>query len=177
LVLALYVHYSTPDEKVSTVTKPLHTPTITPTPSKMIANQKSLDLVGPYHCSYAQGELKTEVFIKNRQVFSSMQDKKTSYFMLKGDCIYNWEITSTKGSKVCGMSQYLSMYEMMASMNLVKIQDIIDPLLKNSHQGESGQLDFLIPELTNNCKKEEVNDALFTLPTTVQFISPVTPTK
>ena len=139
--------------------------------------QKSLDLKGPYHCSYSGKDVKTEVYIKNRQVFASMQDKKTSYLLLANDCIYNWDITSSKGSKVCGMSQYLSMYEMMASMNLVKVQDIVGSLLKNTNKNSEGQLDFIIPELTNSCKKEEVNDALFTLPTTVQFLAPITPTK
>lgn len=90
--------------------------------------------------------------------------------VVNGDCAYKWESNSTTGEKMCGMSQYFSLFDMMATLNGggVDVKTILS-LFQSSDSKSKGFSDTFIEKAAATCQKEVVNDSVFVVPTRIQF--------
>jgi len=162
------------------------TQTLTQTPENNLLNTASgikpvtsngkLDLIGPTVCAYKDEKSSTTAYIKNKNIYAKQVSSKSSTeFILKGDCVYIWGKDSVSGQKICGVSQYLGIFEMLSSMPFFDLKAIVPALLG----GTTGvEIPDKLPDLDKVCKKGEVDEKLFTIPEGVAFQVPsVSPTK
>src|SRR3989338_1749559 len=106
-------------------------------------------------------------YIKNKNIYAKqVTSKGSTEFLLKGDCVYIWEKDSSDGQKICGVSQYLDLFSMLSSTPFFDIKTII-PALLGSKTGV--EVPEKLPDLDKVCKKGEVDEKLFELPTNIQF--------
>ncbi len=180
LVLSLYIHYSAPEQSS---TNPSTIPSLEPqqnTLSRSTAKPASsaikLDLKGPYKCEYKSNDMQVTAFILNRKVYVQFtQNKETDYVLLNGDCGYKWEKGETAGEKMCGVGTYISLFESLSGMPFFNINSIF------SMVGQFAPSVSIAPSqlssVADSCKKESVDDSVFTIPSTIIFsdIQKVTP--
>jgi hypothetical protein len=145
---------------------------LTTTPAPLVTpqgmNQKSIDLKGPYICNYVDGDTSFKAQIKNEQIYAEIIDKNdTTYFLLKGDCIHKWVKSGKEGEKICEVSQFITLFETLAEYGVLDTNNIMGafPELKPS----SGVTPPSLKTFSQTCKKEEVKDAVFAVPTTITF--------
>ena len=56
----------------------------------------------PMKCTYTQGDLTSESYIKGENMYSEVNQKgKTSYVIVKGKCMWNWTTGEAQGTKMC----------------------------------------------------------------------------
>jgi len=170
LPLILIFGFSLFGSRRSQSTQPTPQPVVSPAKNTVSSSKKTtIDLNGPYICAYNDPEMKAQVYIKQKQVFAALEDTKTHYMLLKQDCIYMWDVGATKGSKICGIGQYVSMYETFGSN--FDIGSIIPMFLQM--QGANSNLSMLeskAPDFAKSCKKQEVPNEVFVIPSSIQFI-------
>ncbi|HRN70457.1 MAG TPA: hypothetical protein PLS49_04685 [Candidatus Woesebacteria bacterium] len=147
-------------------------PTIATQEQQKVVSQNSqalkLDLNGPYRCQYNGEKTTVDVSIKDKKVFVTyIENQQTTNILLNGDCGYKWEQNATQGDKMCNVGQYISMAEMLTSMNLLSMDSIL------SWVGNiDSSLDISSSALTsiaNTCKKEPIEDTIFSIPTAIMF--------
>ncbi len=127
-----------------------------------------LDLNGPYRCVYKDKTIDADISIKNKNVYAVYKTKNTTATaVLKGDCAYNWEQNKLTGEKMCGISQYISIFEMLSSWNIMSF-DSLSSMISEAQPGMSID-SSVMSNIAESCKKEEVNDSLFVVPTTISF--------
>ena len=128
-------------------------------------NTIELDLNGPYMCSYADSTIQVDIAVKNKNIFVTyIQDGKTKYMLVNGDCGYNWEQGHNKGITTCGIGQYLSIAEMFSSMGLGNMASMM---------GQFAPSISIAPEtitaITDTCIKNDVEASVFTVPSNITF--------
>lgn len=128
-----------------------------------------LDLVGPYQCSYKDASIEVNVLIKNKKVHATLlSDSITTNLLVNGDCGYKWEEGKLTGEKMCNISQYLSMAEMLSSMNLMSFDSILSMV---GEMDSSVSLNSsVMSSVAQSCKKQEVAEEIFTIPTNIHFV-------
>ncbi len=128
---------------------------------------QKLDLQGPTVCTYKDGTTDSTAYIKNKNIYAKqISSKSTTEFILKGDCVYIWEKDSSNGQKICGVSQYLDLLTMFSSTPLFDLNTIVPMLLGGKTDLEVPEK---IPDLDKVCKKGEVDENLFNIPTNIDF--------
>ena len=130
-------------------------------------SSQTLDLNGPSVCTYKDEKASTTAYIKNKNIYAKqVTSERSTEFLLKGDCVYIWEKDAANGQKICGVSQYLDLFSMLSSTPFFDIKTII-PALLGSKTGV--EVPEKLPDLDKVCKKGEVDEKLFELPTNIQF--------
>lgn len=133
-------------------------------PSFQIAsNSATFDLKGPYKCTYTDEKMDVTAYIKNRQIYAEISSQGTPQrAVIKGDCLYSWNMGETTGKKMCGVTQYLQLFDTVSQMGLMNSETI----LKYMAQKGSGETPAMpIQQQAKMCTKVEIEDSLFTIPT------------
>lgn len=171
-ILALYIHYSSPKQSsINSTTIPSVQPKqngLDTVKTKSASSNNKLDLKGPYKCQYKTNDMDISAYILNRKVYVELtQNKKTDYILLNGDCGYKWVKGENKGEKMCGVGTYVSMIESFSSMPFFNINSMFSMVgqFSPSMNLEPAQL----AQVAESCKKETVEDMVFTIPTTIIF--------
>lgn len=132
---------------------------------------KSIDLKGPYVCSVVDIEKEINVFIKDRQIYIKYKTSdNTNFILVKEDCIHKWVNMEKQGRKVCGIDQYLSMFDSLSSLPLFSTEvlfTLISKLESSSNQRINSEG---VKKLVNSCENQDIDDAMFTFPTNITFI-------
>lgn len=172
LILSLYIHYTTPNKSSSNVVAvPSVQPqqsTVNSSSTQSSASKININLTGPYRCGYQDKETQVAAFIKNKKVFVEFTQKnETDYVLLNGDCGYKWEKGKTTGEKMCGVGTYISLFESFSSMPFFDLNTIFSMI------GQVGPSISIAPEklsaVADSCKKETVDESVFTIPTAIVF--------
>lgn len=128
----------------------------------------ALNLNGPDVCHYKSNDTDITVSIKNKKVYAALTEKnETSYMLLNGDCLYQWKQNIFTGTKTCGLSQTVSMIDMLSKMNLFSLNDLLGMAQKKGLAISSQKSVF--NELQQSCKKENIADSIFTIPSSIFF--------
>lgn len=124
-----------------------------------------LNLKGPFVCNYSSPGVIVSAFVKDNNAYGKLeQQTKTTFFLLKRDCIYSWTKSSTEGEKLCGLSPYISIFGQMPIANLLGNSQLL------SLAGGFGINQSMIPSIFDTCKKQEMKDeVVFKLPVKVIF--------
>src|SRR3990167_610485 len=150
-------------------------PTIYQNPSENIfgdsenstTTRDKFDLNGPSICSYKGEDTDTTAYIKNKNIYAKqISVKKTTEFLLKGDCVYIWEKDSSEGQKICGVSQYLDLVNIFGSSSFFDLKTLIPKLLGDKSGVEVPEK---VPDFDKVCKEGEVDEQLFEIPINIDF--------
>lgn len=142
-----------------------------PAPAEVPAKTKtqSIDLKGPTICSFTSPDISTSMKIKDNSILVDIvRPKSSAKYLLNGDCIYTWENASA-GSKVCGVGQYLTLFQTLSSAGLVDINTIFSSLETYGFKKENLPSVDVISGLMESCKKGEVVKETFTVPSNIVF--------
>jgi hypothetical protein len=137
-----------------------------PTIKKMItptASKNKIDLKGPFVCQINTSEASISAFIEKQKVFAQLKEKgAVKNYLFSGDCLYSWEEKKYTGEKICGLGQYLTLFNNLSSFNF----DLVNQLAGNKIPLK----EFSINQLFSQCRKEEIiNKEIFKLPSLVIF--------
>ncbi len=171
VVLLAFVANSSSDKKLSLAEQ--ITPTIVSQQSivnKKISGSKKieLNLNGPYHCVYKDNSIDADISIKNKNLYATYKSKDvTSTIVVKGDCAYMWKQGAVTGEKMCGIGQYISMFEMLSSWNIMSF-DSLSSMIGEVQPGMTID-SSVMSNIANSCKKQEITDTIFVVPTGITF--------
>lgn len=151
-------------------------PTVAPT---MYISPTSIpiNLTGPLVCTFdSQSDYPGTLFIKNKNVFARLLPKgeeATISVLLKDDCVYKWENKATTGAKICSVSQYITMINMLSSFNLLDAESLMNIITQFGQANGAKNMPEKAPAAT--CLKEMMADSIFDLPKNIQFQLKTTP--
>jgi len=130
-------------------------------PSQTIPTVK-LDLHGPWQCLSSNQQATIAAYIKDRKIKIEVKNEKTkSYFLINNDCLYQWNEGQFSGDKSCGISPYLSFAESILKNNQPMFFDLFFRQVR-----EFNQTNFSLEDI---CKKENIEENIFLIPTKVLF--------
>lgn len=175
--LALFLKYYQSPRVADQTQRVLVTPTVTAKidnqilgklPLKSGSGSAGLNLIGPYVCQYNQNGLKSQAYIKNKQISATInQSGKQEKLVIKGDCLYQWTVGSYSGEKTCGVSTYLSMLEMLSQSNLIDMGSLMKML--GQFAPLAGTQEANMAEILKSCQKQPVEDSRFVIPGNILF--------
>jgi len=153
VLLALVLKFNNSSIKQSTKSNIIITPTILIT-TRPTAKLNPIDLTGPYICIYKLKDLDLKIYIKNKNIYSEINSKgKISKYLIKGDCFYQIQ-TKSETKKTCGLSNYLPYIESFLKNGVNSVPSIFKSYIPK---------DIDINGVLNSCKKEKVDDSVFSL--------------
>jgi hypothetical protein len=172
VIIVKYVPDHTPKPQVNGYSI-IPTATKAPSPSPSIR----IDLKGPLLCDIQDTSASISAQIKDTQVKAQIiSGKTTTYYVLKNDCLYQWEKLKRTGNKVCNLGPAISMVNMVGSYALS------DNSLSNSAIAKSAESFTSLStssasllslqnfkKIVQSCKKGEIDDKIFTVPTNIVF--------
>lgn len=127
VVIALLLKISKTDSSV--VEKATPSNAITATTAPLMENKNIINLQGPSVCLYKSKEASWSAIIQNRMIWArSVEQMKTTDYILNGDCLYSWEKNKYTGEKICGIGQMLSIGESLFNSGLMN-EDMFDSML------------------------------------------------
>lgn len=172
--VSLYFKYSTPKRSaLNTITVPAITPATEKKTDLMDlmksgSTEAKIDLNGSYTCEYNGNNKIVNVSIKSKKVYVEFTTNNlTDMALITGDCGYKWQKGKFSGVKMCGVTQLMSIYESLSSLPflgskaLFTMLENINPSVKITPEE--------ITAISNSCKKQEVEDSIFTIPTNISF--------
>lgn len=123
----------------------IQSPTTSPTPTVQIESNKTeklkINLKGPLVCegSYKDSEIKASV--KNKRVFAEVDDANEGItnYVLNGDCLYSWQKGKVVGTKTCGLTTFISIFELLGNVTALPLaidEDKLQDFLKNCNEKE-----------------------------------------
>ena len=120
-------------------------PTKTPNP---------IDLKGPYICQFQDKEASLSAYIFDKKVFVKKETKdKIENYLLNNDCFYFWEKGKFTGEKVCGLSGYFNLLNLLPNFSQLNILSAAN-----------------LNTYFNNCKKQPIkNQEIFNIPNNILF--------
>lgn len=143
------------------------------------AAPKKFNIDGSYVCKYAS----TSAMIANRKL--TMKTKNASgsaYKIFDGDCLFSWEQIKGKsqnGTKSCGFSQFLSMYETASKFGLFKDgasitsladKGMIDKMLPASQAALLTDVEQMQKRFQTSCvESTTIRESVFRVPTGIIF--------
>lgn len=105
-----------------------------------------------------------------------MKGERKDNVLVKGDCYYKWNTGEFTGDKMCGISTYISLYETISAVSGgMDLGTLLSFSQMSDVKTASISADFL-QKTVESCKKVEVNDSVFTVPTTIRFKETAAPT-
>jgi len=145
------------------------TPRSIKTSPKIASSPAKIDLKGPWVCDIKLDSASVSSFIKNKNIYVRYKEKnKTSYFLVKKDCIYNWEKNKFSGKKTCGISLYLDLFDQLSKNTSLSINMLMNFFPKSEMQklisSNEGKL-----KTEDVCQKKKVKDEVFKLPKNILF--------
>lgn len=149
-----------PTEVIISPAASIQSMTVTPT-------NEPINLEGPLECTFSTGDKTGIVYIKSKKIFADIVSStklEHQKLLINGDNAYMWE--GTKGQRMNGVGQYLGLFNMLGGSHLFDIDMLLSMLPGDSGLPSSSTLN----SLTKSCVKKDINDSLFIVPTSVQFI-------
>lgn len=144
-------------------------PTSISTPKPTSQSEIKLDLKGPYVCDYSSPSATISAKIKDKNISVKKADgKTTSNYLLKGDCLYMWD-NNISGKIMCGMSQYITMFDTLSGMGIMNIGNILKNLPQIGNAKNLSLQETDVNELFKTCRKEEIKNSVFEIPKQVTF--------
>lgn len=135
---------------------------------KVNKNNVKLDLYGPYRCVYKTEQSTIDVSVRNKHIAVLYETGSSlTHVVVTDTCGYKWDEGSTKGDKMCNISQYMSIVEMLSSMNILKFDSILS--MVNQVAPGSSIDSSMMSAVTDTCKKEDISEAIFTIPQSISF--------
>lgn len=140
------------------------------------SGEARLNFGGPFYCRYSFSGATISAYLLNSNAQVELIREKTDNLLLKNDCIYFWETHQLTGQKICGISNYLPMLQILTQFNpsggLVGISNLLNQL-----GGKNTEIfkNINLMELVDSCKKKEINEKIFELPVSVLFKNEKTP--
>ena len=178
LAILLQIQQRVPFLNNKSALSPTPSPVITQTVSPPIsvaptipeASKIKLDLKGPYSCSYEDQDGTAKVSVKNKNIsLQIVKSKFTENIIVKGDCAYKWNPTLAKGDKVCGLSQYFTMFDAMSMFGGgLDLGTLLGFVKLSDEKGEKFSQEY-IEGVLKTCKDGPVADATFNVPTRINF--------
>ncbi|QQG44494.1 MAG: hypothetical protein HYW86_01080 [Candidatus Roizmanbacteria bacterium] len=158
--------------------KEIITPSILPSPkptqnlsTKSETSEVKIDLKGPFVCNYSSKESTLSAQIKDKNIWLERKESNnTSYYLLKGDCLYMWE-NGNSGTKMCSLSQYISMFETFSSLGIMNISSMLEAFSKSGISNKNLPQEAVVNDILKTCKKESVDQNKFNIPNKVNFKS------
>ena len=142
------------------------TPTVAVSPSPVpTAVPVQIDLTGPWVCQSSSPGATVSAFIKNKQITAKIQNnKQINNIVVNGDCLYYYLQGAYSGEKICGIGQYLNLF------NVLPLNLLDDNMLKSLvPQGLQFNIDSLKKGL-DSCRKEVIpDDSVFAVPKNILF--------
>jgi len=167
VIISLLLHFNQqPSKKSTLIIAPTLLPAVKPTTPKI-----KIDLKGPLIC---QGNLQNSsatAYIKDKKIKAVVKEKNTtSNFLVNGDCFYNWKAGEFVGSRICGLSPILSLFETMSGFGGMGLDLILNQLTQLGVGNKIATDQAKIAELINACKKQTISDlGIFEIPKNVLF--------
>ena len=136
-----------------------------PAPQK--SDPVSFDIVKPRICEYAHEGLTAKVYIQNSKVSATITQKDgIQNVILINDCAHIWKEGESSGQQICGISQYLGLFQTYSSF--LSPSMIISMIPGLGGMGARGSGDML-SNVLNSCVEGPVNEDEFVLQTGVTF--------
>lgn len=145
---------------------------------KTNTKSRSIDLVGPYSCSYNEENTSVQVSVQNKNILVDYQDGETlNHIIVTKDCGYMWNEGEKTGQKMCNIAPYLSMIETMSSFNMLNFDSMlsmvhtVDPSIDVSRE--------VSDNIMQTCLEGEIDEDVFSVPENIVFteIQSLTPTE
>lgn len=129
-----------------------------------------IDLNGPLVCRYNDKDMQGEAYIKDKNIYATLkQQASQQYFLVKGDCLYQWTSGTYTGEKTCGVGSVLDMVTTLSQLGLFDISTVFQALSQFNVGPSIAISPPSMEALKSSCKKDTVNDSLFDLPQSITF--------
>ncbi|MEI6533205.1 MAG: hypothetical protein WCO06_05195 [Candidatus Roizmanbacteria bacterium] len=166
MIFVLMNVFSASDKVEKTVqkqAKPL--PSIVITQSESTAPAR-FDLNGPYECSSIMKDSSMSALILNKKISARIQSAiDVDMIIVSGDCAYSWKEKAKVGTRICGLSLYLGLIDLLPQDEIIKLVQS-----KGSNKlNESSASASLVNIKNFSCVKKEVDSSVFTPPKNVIF--------
>ena len=136
-----------------------------PAPQK--SEPVSFDIVKPRTCEYANEGLTAKVYIQNSKVSATITQKDgIQNVILINDCAHIWKEGESSGQQICGISQYLGLFQTYSSF--LSPSMIISMIPGLGGMGARGSGDMLSSVLSS-CVDGAIDEQKFVVPTDITF--------
>ncbi len=130
---------------------------------KSSAEEIKIDLQGPWYCTLISPN-QIKVWIKNKNVKAEFTDtNQTNTALVNGDCLYRWNSREQGGKKMCGLSKYVPLFQILSQLKGVSANTFANIIPALSISGMNINAD-VANSLMKNCKRQEVVDTEFSIP-------------
>ncbi len=121
----------------------------------------ALNLGQAMKCTWEQDEDNFgTAYIKNEKVHTDVTyEGKRAHSIMDGDCTYTWEEGAVQGFELCVEPEEVEVEE-------VEEMEEAEPELPEEYQAQ-------VPDVNYTCEPAVVSDAMFELPSEVNFINPL----
>lgn len=132
-----------------------------------LASLPKLDLQGPWQCIATTPSGSAKIYIKSKNIRTSFSTNGAiDNTLVTNDCMYNWG--SGKGTKQCGVGQYLDTFEMLSSSGVISVSELMQNQVSSAT--ESAEMVSVL----KSCQKAPFSDSVFTVPSGIQWEETVT---
>lgn len=130
-----------------------------PAPQK--TDPVSFDIVKPRTCEYKNEGLIAKVYIQKSKVSATItQEDGIKNIMLLNDCVHIWKQGEFSGQQICGVSQYLGLFQMYSSF---LSPDSIMSMVPGLGGGDT------LSSVLSSCVDGAVDESEFILPNGITF--------
>ncbi|MDA1316726.1 MAG: hypothetical protein O3B87_01725 [bacterium] len=136
-------------------------------PAPHTSDPVSFDIVKPRTCEYKSDGINAQVFVQNNKVSATItQEGEVKRIMLLDDCAHIWQEGEFTGQQICGVSQYLELFQTYSSF---LSPDMLIGMIPGLDEGtEIGSGDIL-SRVLNSCVDGAVDESKFILPKNINF--------
>lgn len=130
---------------------------------KSSAEEIKIDLQGPWFCSIETPN-QINVWIQNKNVKAEFKEaNQINTALVNGDCLYRWNSAEKGGKKMCGLSQYFPLFQILSQLKVVNTDTFatIIPALSISGMNINTNV---ANTLMKSCKRQEIPNSVFTIP-------------
>lgn len=130
---------------------------------KSSAEEIKIDLQGPWFCNIETPN-QINVWIQNKNVKAEFKEvNQINTALVNGDCLYRWSSTEKGGKKMCGLSQYFPLFQILSQLKVVNTDTFatIIPALSISGMNINTNV---ANALMKSCKRQEIPNSVFTIP-------------
>lgn len=144
------------------------------------ADEPKIDLKGSWSCKMQSNTTDSYMLeIKNYNIAAVFNSNAaTQHLIVKGDCAYYWKTSTTvqRGQKMCGISQYISMFDLFSQFNISSPDMLLNMLPNAVSQLLPIPKNLDLKALMKSCVKDTVADTVFIVPSNISFVDQTTPT-
>lgn len=140
----------------------------TPLPLKNTVPSQALNYSRPILCDYRTKDSSISAFIDTTNSTAVSVAHKTSIqkYIVQADCLYSWGVKDTKGTKKCGVGNYIALGKQLLGSGMGSVDSLTSMFSKSS--SEMSSVDF--QAVFKTCKNVgEIKKEVFTVPKGIKF--------